>query len=47
VFCPSGERCPLQGSNVPWAFMQGEISTILKEGKNALEAQQAQKNNSN
>ena len=22
VFCPSGERCPLGGSNVPWAFMQ-------------------------
>lgn len=29
VFCPSGERCPLTGSSVPWAFMQGEISTIL------------------
>ncbi|XP_031572147.1 interferon regulatory factor 2-binding protein-like A [Actinia tenebrosa] len=29
VFCPSGERCPLQGSNLPWAFMQGEIATIL------------------
>ncbi|EDO43062.1 predicted protein [Nematostella vectensis] len=29
VFCPSGERCPLQGSNLPWAFMQGEIQTIL------------------
>jgi len=32
VFCPSGDRCPLAGSNVPWAFMQGEISTILQEG---------------
>nr|XP_057941441.1 interferon regulatory factor 2-binding protein 2-B [Doryrhamphus excisus] len=29
VYCPSGERCPLVGSNIPWAFMQGEIATIL------------------
>lgn len=35
VYCPSGERCPLSGSAVPWAFMQGEISTILAgEGVN-------------
>jgi len=37
VFCPSGERCPLGNSNVPWAFMQGEISTILAEGRVAEE----------
>ncbi|XP_053274804.1 interferon regulatory factor 2-binding protein 2-B [Pleuronectes platessa] len=29
VFCPSGERCPLVGSHVAWAFMQGEVATIL------------------
>ncbi|KAM9707354.1 putative E3 ubiquitin-protein ligase IRF2BPL [Menidia menidia] len=29
VYCPSREKCPLLGSNVPWAFMQGEIATIL------------------
>jgi len=28
AYCPSGEKCPLQGSNVPWAFMQEEIETI-------------------
>jgi len=31
AFCPSGDKCPLQGSNVPWAFMHEEIETILAE----------------
>lgn len=30
VYCPSGLKCPLVGSTVAWAFMKGEISTILK-----------------
>ncbi|XP_037104488.1 interferon regulatory factor 2-binding protein 2-like [Syngnathus acus] len=29
VYCPSGGRCPLAVSNLPWAFMRGEIATIL------------------
>ncbi|XP_048516720.1 interferon regulatory factor 2-binding protein-like B isoform X2 [Dendroctonus ponderosae] len=31
VYCPSGDKCPLANSTVPWAFMQGEIATILGE----------------
>ena len=34
VYCPSGKKCPLVGSNVAWAFMQGEIVTILGEDFN-------------
>lgn len=29
MYCPSGEKCPLVGTQTPWAFMQGEIATIL------------------
>ncbi|XP_061639284.1 interferon regulatory factor 2-binding protein 1 isoform X1 [Phyllopteryx taeniolatus] len=34
VYCPSGDRCPLDTSlnSPPWAFMQGEVSTILGTG---------------
>lgn len=31
LFCPSGDKCPLVGSAMPWAFMQGEIAQILGE----------------
>ncbi|KAM9514350.1 interferon regulatory factor 2-binding protein 1 [Guaruba guarouba] len=29
VNCPSGRRCPLGGSGLPWAFMQEEIAAIV------------------
>jgi hypothetical protein len=32
VYCPSGEKCLLNGSNIPWAFMQNEIAAILAGG---------------
>lgn len=40
VYCPSGEKCPLQDSQVPWAFMANEISTILSaaDSKTAADA---------
>ncbi|XP_071962967.1 probable E3 ubiquitin-protein ligase IRF2BPL [Antedon mediterranea] len=31
VYCPGGQKCPLVGTKTPWAFMQGEIATILGE----------------
>lgn len=31
VYCPSGLKCLLVGSNIPWAFMQNEIAAILSE----------------
>lgn len=32
IYCPSGERCLLAGSNIPWAFMKNEINAILGPG---------------
>ncbi|VDM49398.1 unnamed protein product, partial [Toxocara canis] len=31
IYCPSGEKCPLVGSQTSWAFVQEEIATILSE----------------
>ena len=36
VFCPSGHRCPVVGSTMPWAFMQAEIETILTTGMGSV-----------
>ena len=30
VYCPSSLKCLVQGSSTPWAFMEQEITTILK-----------------
>lgn len=30
VYCPSSFKCLVQGSTTPWAFMEQEITTILK-----------------
>ncbi|CAD5223465.1 unnamed protein product [Bursaphelenchus okinawaensis] len=42
IYCPSGERCPLQASKLPWTFMANEINTILGDDyvKFALEREQ-------
>jgi len=32
IYCPSGDKCLLSGSNIPWAFMQNEIVAILGGG---------------
>ena len=31
VFCPSGERCPLKGSTLPWTFSYG-IEWVIRHG---------------
>lgn len=38
VYCPSGEKCPLNNGlgKTPWAFMTGEIQTILEGDHNSL-----------
>lgn len=41
VYCPSGEKCPLANSSIPWAFMQGEIQTILGDDLKAKKERDA------
>ena len=37
VFCPSGLRCIIEGSQSPWSFMQAEIECILKYSNSDIE----------
>ncbi|CBY34938.1 unnamed protein product [Oikopleura dioica] len=39
VFCPSGVRCAIAGSENPWAFMQAEIETILDRASHVASSQ--------
>lgn len=47
VYCPSGDKCPLQGSACPWAFMANEITTILAEEHSSVLPQTNGNGNSN
>lgn len=47
VYCPSGEKCLLAGSNIPWAFMQNEIAAILGGSDEPSRLNAATVNNSN